>query len=66
LSQPCIFELERGVAPATRPIGLTRLECTLRPRQCFAPPVQGHDTHTKRAGNFSLQFSSRRQFICSR
>jgi hypothetical protein len=42
--QSCNFELEfrNSVVP---PIGLV----------AFAPPVQGHDTHTQRARNFALQ-----------
>src|SRR5262249_13840661 len=67
--QPWIFELElsNSIIPAERPIGLTRLVYRLRPswlRWRFAPPVQGHDTHTQRARNFALRFPLRRQIIC--
>src|SRR5262245_36451231 len=52
--------------PPDRPIGLTRLVYRLRPRRRFAPPVQGHDTHTQRARNFALRFPLRCQIICLR
>ena len=38
--------------------------CGLRRRRRFAPPVQGHDTHTQRARNFALRFPLPRQIIC--
>jgi hypothetical protein len=71
-SQPRIFELEFGnpVVGAARAIGLARVvgrdDCGLNPKQRFAPPVQGHDTHTKRTRNFALQLPLRRQIICLR
>jgi len=45
---------------------LARLVCRLRPRLCFAPPVQGHNAHTKLARNFALQFPLTRQITCLR
>ena len=71
-SEPRDFELEFGnpVVGAARAIGLARVvgrdDCGLNPKQRFAPPVQGHDTHTKRTRNFALQFPLRRQIICLR
>src|SRR5262249_15112167 len=32
----------------------------------FAPPVQGHDTHTQRARNFALQLPLPHQIFCLR
>jgi hypothetical protein len=32
----------------------------------FAPAMQGHNTHVKRARNFALPFPLRRQIVCSR
>jgi hypothetical protein len=67
-----IFEPEFGnpvVGPA-RATGLARVgvrdDCGLNPKQRFAPPVQGHDTHTKRMRDFLSQFPLRRQIICLR
>jgi hypothetical protein len=69
-SQPRIFELEFGnpVVGAARAIGRARVvgrdDCGLNPKQRFAPPVQGHDTHTKRTRNFALRFPLRRYDLC--
>jgi hypothetical protein len=71
-SQPRIFELEFGnpVVGAACAIGLAHVlgddDCGVNPKQRFAPPVQGRDTHTKRTRNFALQFPLRRQIICLR
>jgi hypothetical protein len=71
-SQPQIFEPEFGnlvVGPA-RAIGLARVggrdDCGVNPKQRFAPPVQGHDTHTKGMRDFLSPFPLRRQIICLR
>ena len=68
-SQPRNFELEFGnpVVGAPRAIGLARVvgrdDCGLNPKQRFAPPVQGHDTHTKRARDVALQFALPREIV---
>jgi hypothetical protein len=50
-------ESRNSIVPAARPIAPVRL---------FAPPVQGHDTHTQRARNFALQLPLPSQIICLR
>jgi hypothetical protein len=53
--------VRRASDRADPPRGSRRMQSEAQGR--LAPPVQGHDTHTKRARNFALQFALRRQII---